>query len=588
MAITKTFDFIERYSFYAFAFFCCFPQKISSVFFIIWGCLFILGKVIRAWGGERIFVAPRKQQFCVYLLLGFMLWGLATALYADNGQLVLKRIFEQRLCLFLLPIFFLLGGRRCDFKQVLRYFILGNLTFIITSLIFIGQRYWIGQDIDLLRDFLTYATIIFGEMLHRTYSNMNIIIALIGLVFLLKNGRRQSDRHLAYVFLPAAFFFFIVNNSRAETLALMVLAAIYIAFLSMKSKKIALSAICAMLLLGGAVFVFFPQNRMVETITLLANGDESRPHDPRYHIWQSATQLIAEKPILGYGVNNFQETLTQHYNDTHFYDGYLHNYGPHNQFLEEALEYGLGGALLLLALLVCFARFCREEERKFWLGCAILLFVTMLFESILSRYSGCATFALLTILHSFGREEDAYECPLTRKPVLIAAACLVALGAGSYCLATLDNRYDVGKSYLNTSLFQDETITGKVYRLRKDKLNKTVVRLTDGTLVDHTIYYKTFAYFHLRPGQKATFTIDCYVSSDFVGKIVQVTAEDIYGGTIASDCYNLWVHGQWHTLSFETTNTERIVLLVNIVMNESTNQYYRGSIILKNPKLTIE
>ena len=76
--------------------------------------------------------------------------------------------------------------------------------------------------------------------------------------------------------------------------------------------------------------------------------------------WRAAVELIAEKPLTGYGVNNAQEEFDK-VNMKYQTDGMADYWfkrkecrfiDTHNQFLQTTLEFGLIGLLLLLSLYV--------------------------------------------------------------------------------------------------------------------------------------------------------------------------------------------------------------------------------------------
>jgi len=82
--------------------------------------------------------------------------------------------------------------------------------------------------------------------------------------------------------------------------------------------------------------------------------------DERYGYWRSASELIVEKPLFGYGVNNAQEEYDKvnHKYQTEYWRTYwfevMHSnfVDTHNQFVQSTLEFGIIGLLILLSLYV--------------------------------------------------------------------------------------------------------------------------------------------------------------------------------------------------------------------------------------------
>lgn len=89
--------------------------------------------------------------------------------------------------------------------------------------------------------------------------------------------------------------------------------------------------------------------------------------DPRVWTWQSAIEGIKERPLLGWGAENFPYSFDKHYNPRHFgIESFFDR--THNIILEYLIS---GGALLLIAYLSIwffFYRGLRGREKNIWLS----------------------------------------------------------------------------------------------------------------------------------------------------------------------------------------------------------------------------
>ena len=131
----KKLDYLEDLSFYLFALFCCFPQKISSAFLIFFGVVFLFNSLTRFYIEREFAWNISKGVIPAFILLLISVISFLTIFYADNVELVFKRIFEQRLILLLLPIVALLRKRKLDFWAFLKVYIIGNFfSYIIFKL----------------------------------------------------------------------------------------------------------------------------------------------------------------------------------------------------------------------------------------------------------------------------------------------------------------------------------------------------------------------------------------------------------------------------------------------------------------------
>ena len=97
-------------------------------------------------------------------------------------------------------------------------------------------------------------------------------------------------------------------------------------------------------------------------------------YDLRYSYWKAAVELIKEKPIVGYGMNNAQEefdkvNMKYASESAKYYWTVLHQHyiDSHNQYLQTMLEYGVIGLVLLLAIYLSPLWICWGSER-WWLA----------------------------------------------------------------------------------------------------------------------------------------------------------------------------------------------------------------------------
>lgn len=72
----------------------------------------------------------------------------------------------------------------------------------------------------------------------------------------------------------------------------------------------------------------------------------------RLFMWKTAKDLIAERPLLGYGLKGAREVTLEQYRKTGFDLGVRGFYHSHNQYLESALMAGIPATVLLLTFIV--------------------------------------------------------------------------------------------------------------------------------------------------------------------------------------------------------------------------------------------
>ncbi len=128
-------------------------------------------------------------------------------------------------------------------------------------------------------------------------------------------------------------------------------------------------------------------------------------------LWESAWDLISERPMLGWGHNNAQVLLQNKYLQSGFKVGVKENYNSHDQYLYTWLCYGLLGLCILLIYVVNLLFFFSREAN--FLGiCMVLLFIfANVTECMLEVQKGIVFFLLFgnLLLFHMGRADGNQE-----------------------------------------------------------------------------------------------------------------------------------------------------------------------------------
>lgn len=107
----------------------------------------------------------------------------------------------------------------------------------------------------------------------------------------------------------------------------------------------------------------------------------------RLNAWLRSVQALQEKPVLGHGVGNWAPVIKRiQGSDADAIFGQGNHSNPHNEYLLWAVELGVGGTLLLLALFIGIARDARRFSpviQQALLGVVAATAVACLFNSAL-------------------------------------------------------------------------------------------------------------------------------------------------------------------------------------------------------------
>jgi len=155
----------------------------------------------------------------------------------------------------------------------------------------------------------------------------------------------------------------------------------------------------------GALFLIPKTNSRINDgiveLQKLLGRDTHKQTNTRVYLWKYATGLIAEKPVLGYGVGDAKAELNRALKDcdAEFWNGernvpiYEKNHNFHNQYLQTWAEVGVLGFLLLIFLMIR-PFFLKDQHPLFliFLGLTIIGFIT---ESMLERQAGVVFIAFM-------------------------------------------------------------------------------------------------------------------------------------------------------------------------------------------------
>ena len=116
--------------------------------------------------------------------------------------------------------------------------------------------------------------------------------------------------------------------------------------------------------------------------------------EPRILIWEQAWELIKERPVLGYGVCDGRERfVTESLNNEelvkNFWDNWMekhpdykaHRFHCHNVFVESALEFGIVGLLLTIALFALPIVLTKGRKRSYIALIMLIFFIQSIFEA---------------------------------------------------------------------------------------------------------------------------------------------------------------------------------------------------------------
>jgi O-antigen ligase len=182
---------------------------------------------------------------------------------------------------------------------------------------------------------------------------------------------------LISIYLSVAIFFLSSKLSYALFVVMIVFMTIYIGYI----KKMLYKSLLIIVIAGAAVALltenlYYLRWRLSELEFKKYEGPQDNQNGlaVRMVTWQSAAELIKDRPVLGYGLKGAGDELVKKYREKDFQIGIPERFNSHNQYMETALRSGLIGLVVLL-LLLYFPLRTGIREKKLLLVLIVLHFM---------------------------------------------------------------------------------------------------------------------------------------------------------------------------------------------------------------------
>jgi len=282
----------------------------------------------------------RSADWAVASLLGL---GALSLTWADNFGVASR---ELRVVVLEAGLFYLLlrvtagKGKSFSYRLIVDALVAGA---VVVSLIGLWQ-YFVSGDV------ITAEGVRRVRALYGSPNNLALFLErglplLLALALWGKNPRRRVLYALA---IPPVFATLFLTFSKG---ALFIGFPVTLLFLGlMRGRRAVLLALAALAILAVALLPFLGAERFANTFDL-ASGTAFF----RVKLWQSAVNMIADHPLTGIGLDNFLYAYRTHYVLPEAADE-LNLSHPHNIVLDFWTRLGLGGAAVLLWLVVAFFR----------------------------------------------------------------------------------------------------------------------------------------------------------------------------------------------------------------------------------------
>ena len=260
---------------------------------------------------------------------------------------------------------------------------------------------------------------IVGGMHHIYFGILNALLVLTKIAEWITSTNREKNMRLRVEDICTILIFISLHILSSRTglyafylvIPLLILVALIFNFSYYKKLYWLVVPIVIMPIISYSFFPSF-KNKIVNTTEDLQatkeGGDEVnfKSMGMRLEAWKNAISLIKQKPLIGHGAGNVESAMQQEYilSDSDLLKE--NRIGPHNQFFEFAIKFGISGMLLLLFLFFWLTLYAFRTKNLILLGLISFIFVTLCLESVLERQQGVILFSLIYFLALPLRKND--------------------------------------------------------------------------------------------------------------------------------------------------------------------------------------
>lgn len=173
---------------------------------------------------------------------------------------------------------------------------------------------------------------------------------------------------------------------------------------------------------------------------LLATSFTSLDHNPRYFLWEAGIDMVLERPVIGWGFEQYEDQYQRLFESSYFNEDKIANPEiwhdrAHNTYIDIALVGGVPALLLLVALCVVYGRSIVQHvyEEKKTIGVAVVL--TAWLASSLFSFPAFNSLIVLIFVLAWWRSQHEWVVwsvqlrPTTRSLVAIV---LIVTGIGLF------------------------------------------------------------------------------------------------------------------------------------------------------------
>ena len=350
------------------------------------------------------------------------LWALPTLFilyvigvsYSDNTSAAWSSV-ERKLPLLLLPVaaMFFPAFDRKQLENIFKAF-LAACVLISMFAVFTMLKRNIDQGVAFEfynNYYFSQDNLVAGVNFHHVYFSMYMSFCVVICLYFISSSSKVATTIIYGVTIIWSALFMLLLSGRMGIITLTIVLALYFLFMLRMKWSVKILASISAIILIVVVGYQFPFIRDKFTGVLNINVDQySYQHRasarmvPIVLTWN----IFKENWVAGVGSGDLYDLLISEYHRINFEEGIIHEYNPHDQYIDTAASVGIGGLLVLLGSMLSLYYYAIRSRDFLAIAFAVIVSFSFLTESMLSRQRGVvflATFISVIFAHRAGTRD---------------------------------------------------------------------------------------------------------------------------------------------------------------------------------------
>ncbi|MBS1915478.1 MAG: O-antigen ligase family protein [Bacteroidetes bacterium] len=343
---------------------------------------------------------PKKLYFCMFPAFIYLLTAISTLYSFNKPQAFFE--WQKQLALLIFPL--IISATSLDLEKY-RMQLLQAFSFTCTLIVV----YLFIDAIQIINYNKLPFSILFTESftnhnfpspinLHATYFSAYIAVSFITSLYYCFHSEKKAQMTANIISCLILFAGLIQLLALSVFMSLFIILLIFPFFVLRQQKRkifFLVFGIFSVCFLSFALKTELFKDRLLLKFKqdLTTTKSATAISDPRGARWNCATELIAQKPVTGYGSGTETELLKEKYFEKKLYNSYLYELNAHNEYLSLLIKNGIPGLVVYLFILFIGFKLAIQAKDIFFCSFLVLITIISLTENILDVNKGIFFFA---------------------------------------------------------------------------------------------------------------------------------------------------------------------------------------------------